>query len=49
MTSIIRLFFPNFEPAATVESFDGQTIAVAGVHDDSELERQLVAVLDRAS
>lgn len=47
MTWLIRLFFPGFEPAATVENAGARTIPVEGVRDDTELERVLTAVLDR--
>lgn len=48
MTSLIRLIFPNFDPAPTVENFGVRTskVAIPGVEDDRELEKQLDELLD---
>jgi len=47
VTSLIRLIFPNFDPAPTVENFGVRTSKiVAPGGDDRELERQLDELLD---
>jgi hypothetical protein len=49
MTSLIRLIFPNFDPAPTVENFGVRTskVVIPGVTDDRELEKRLDELLDR--
>jgi len=49
MTSLIRLIFPNFDPAPTVENFGARTskTVIPGVTDDRELEKRLDDLVDR--
>jgi hypothetical protein len=48
MTSLIRLIFPNFDPAPTVENFGVRTskVVTPDVTDDRELEEKLDELLD---
>jgi len=47
VTSLIRLIFPNFWPAPTVENFGVRTTKIAAPGgDDRQLERQLDELLD---
>ncbi|HEU4657958.1 MAG TPA: hypothetical protein VFR97_10545 [Capillimicrobium sp.] len=49
MTSLIRIIFPNFDPAPTVENFGVRTekIVIDGASDDRDAEKQLDELLDR--
>jgi hypothetical protein len=47
MTAFIRLIFPNFDPAPTVENFGARTSKIPNVADDRELEKQLDELLDQ--
>ncbi|MEA2371697.1 MAG: hypothetical protein QOH12_2091 [Solirubrobacteraceae bacterium] len=49
LTSLIRLIFPNFDPAPTVENFGVRTSkdVIPGAADDRELEKRLDELLDR--
>jgi hypothetical protein len=48
MTSLIRLIFPNLDPAPTVENFGVRTskVVTPDAPDDRELEKKLDEQLD---
>jgi hypothetical protein len=47
MTSLIRIFFPDFRPPSTVEDYGVRVHPVLGDEDEAELERQVVEQLER--
>jgi hypothetical protein len=49
MTTLIRLLFPHFDPAPTVENFGARIEAGEAVGDDREREEHLNEVLDQSA
>jgi hypothetical protein len=49
MTTLLRILFPDFDPAPTVENFGARIEAGEPIGDDREREEHLNRVLDRTA